>query len=69
MPSPRYPTDRPSTQAIVDEVTYFVEQYKAVSCDIVQELLGDARFELLMRDKVRGKGAVDGMIYPWNVVD
>ena len=54
--------------AIVDQITFRVEQYRAVSWLGAQLLLGDAVHELA-NDPIRCKGPTVGTVYPWNVVD
>lgn len=61
--------DRSDCEALVAPHVVMVEQYQAVSAPKAHVILGDEKYQRLLRDKVRGLGPVPGTFYPWNVVD
>lgn len=60
---------RVEAQIAVDNVTYHVGVFAAVSHKDCLRLLGESRFSLLVADPVRNLGPVPQTVYPWNVVD
>ena len=60
---------RSEAQAIVDAVTFMVEQFKAVDFSDCIRLLGPERFLLLRSDPIRRLGPKSETVYPWNLVD
>lgn len=60
---------REQAAIIVGSITFRAGQFAAVSREAASLVLGNAAFEALTRDKIRGIGPTQGTIYPWNVVD
>lgn len=60
---------RSEAQAIVDAVTFSVDQFKAVDFFDCLRLLGPERFLMLRSDPIRRLGPRTETVYPWNLVD
>lgn len=53
----------------VDQFTQQHGQYSYVNYGDAKAILGDDRFERLLKDKVRWQGPLPATVYPWNVID
>lgn len=60
---------RDEATAVVQQYIFAVNQFQAVDATAACFLLGDDRYLLLCKDKIRGIGPLPGSFYPWNVID
>lgn len=60
---------REDAQRIVDERTFNVDVFRAISIESAREVLGAERLARLLNDPIRRIGPGPQVLYPWNVVD
>ncbi len=56
------------TETVAPFVRYH-GQFRYVSHEDAKTILGEERFERMLKDRVRSQGPRPGTVYPWNVID